>query len=282
MQSSASSSALQPSALIVEEKDHLTGASPFQATTMKQGRLSGAEIKESLTPLRAIPWPTHEPSMRTHHPFVVMAKAKGAHLPTIHVDGWFARLAIAELSSILHRAMGKERLKEGYEGLVEAAAIIARRNTVEEQQEMVEEALKKAFPQALLSLASLLYHILGDLFDSKIARMLARVFYKHESVKNPFGFNQRVRLDSTCMKLDEMFLEATNCAGMCTNLCKLPSQKFIRESLGMPTYMVPNFEEKSCEIIFGQHPPADDPALKQPCYQRSCMAKQAHGVDCSR
>ncbi|KAG0487286.1 hypothetical protein HPP92_009381 [Vanilla planifolia] len=90
--------------------------------------------------------------MRTHHPFVVMAKAKGAHLPTIHVDGWFARLAIAELSSILHRAMGKERLKEGYEGLVEAAAIIARRNTVEEQQEMVEEALKKAFPQALLSL----------------------------------------------------------------------------------------------------------------------------------
>ncbi|KAL0906958.1 hypothetical protein M5K25_025493 [Dendrobium thyrsiflorum] len=66
------------------------------------------------------------------------------------------------------------------------------------------------------------------------------------------------------------FLEATNCVGMCTNLCKLPSQKFINKSLGMPTNMIPNFEDKSCEIIFGQLPPADDPALKQPCYHNSC------------
>ncbi|KAK8959238.1 hypothetical protein KSP40_PGU017556 [Platanthera guangdongensis] len=56
---------------------------------------------------------------------------------------------------------------------------------------------------------------------------------------------------------------------MCTNLCKIPSQKFINNSLGMPTNMIPNFEDKSCEIIFGQHPLADDPALKQPCY-RTC------------
>ncbi|CAL9072163.1 unnamed protein product [Musa textilis] len=182
------------------------------------------------------------------------------------------------------------------------------------------------------------------------------------------------------------FLESTNCVGMCTNLCKIPSQKFIQDSLGMPVYMVPsslyiwistmsisnykrrifqnkcvkhflsaslldfsrrlvplsevlcamskdglykpllcstffhssrclrrnclfvsslplhwtlfipegnlcsnsinkmvartdkilavkespNFEDMSCEMIFGQQPPLDDPALKQPCYHKSC------------
>ncbi|KAG0487305.1 hypothetical protein HPP92_009400 [Vanilla planifolia] len=187
----------------------------------------------SLTPLRAIPWPTHEPPMRTHHPFVVLAKAKGAHLPTIHVDGWFARLAIAQLSR-------KERLKEGYEGLVEAAAIIARRNTVEEQQEMVEEALKKAFPQALLSLIRAI--VPSSKFSREFFAMFTTMFFSwlvgHCEVKEAQFQEKRERNVVYIPKC--RFLEATNCAGMCTNLCKLPSQKFIRESLGMPTYMVPS------------------------------------------
>ncbi|ERM93960.1 hypothetical protein AMTR_s00264p00017830, partial [Amborella trichopoda] len=65
------------------------------------------------------------------------------------------------------------------------------------------------------------------------------------------------------------FLETTHCAGMCVNMCKLPSQKFLKDSFGIPVNMVPNFEDMSCEMIFGQQPPAamDDPALKQPCYK---------------
>lgn len=36
------------------------------------------------------------------------------------------------------------------------------------------------------------------------------------------------------------FLEETNCVGMCINLCKMPSQSFIKDSLGMPVNMVPS------------------------------------------
>ncbi|KAJ8441826.1 hypothetical protein Cgig2_021516 [Carnegiea gigantea] len=36
------------------------------------------------------------------------------------------------------------------------------------------------------------------------------------------------------------FLESSNCVGMCTNLCKFPTQKFIKDSLGMPVTMVPS------------------------------------------
>ncbi|KAA3459315.1 beta-carotene isomerase D27, chloroplastic-like [Gossypium australe] len=78
------------------------------------------------------------------------------------------------------------------------------------------------------------------------------------------------------------FLEQSNCVGMCINLCKMPSQAFIKDSLGMPLNMVPNFDDMSCEMIFGQDPPTpnDDPALKQPCY-KLCRANQKHTVKSS-
>ncbi|KAK4382709.1 Beta-carotene isomerase D27, chloroplastic [Sesamum angolense] len=53
---------------------------------------------------------------------------------------------------------------------------------------------------------------------------------------------------------------------MCTNLCKMPSQAFIKDSLGVPINMVPNFEDMSCEMIFGEEPPeqSSDPAFTHP------------------
>lgn len=36
------------------------------------------------------------------------------------------------------------------------------------------------------------------------------------------------------------FLEETNCAGMCINLCKIPTQSFIKNTLGMPVNMIPS------------------------------------------
>lgn len=33
-----------------------------------------------------------------------------------------------------------------------------------------------------------------------------------------------------------------------------------------------DFEDMSCEMIFGQEPPEDDPALKQPCFATKCKS----------
>nr|XP_016446818.1 PREDICTED: beta-carotene isomerase D27, chloroplastic-like [Nicotiana tabacum] len=78
------------------------------------------------------------------------------------------------------------------------------------------------------------------------------------------------------------FLEETNCVGMCTNLCKMPSQLFIKDTLGMPVNMVPNFDDMSCEMIFGQDPPQPDtdPAFVQPCY-KLCKLSNKHQRDCN-
>ncbi|EPS65195.1 hypothetical protein M569_09583, partial [Genlisea aurea] len=65
-------------------------------------------------------------------------------------------------------------------------------------------------------------------------------------------------------------LEGTKCIGICTNMCKMPCQSFIKESLGMPINIVPNFDEMSCEMVFGEDPPPEssDPAFSAPCYER--------------
>eukprot|EP00271_Cylindrocystis_brebissonii_P014304 TRINITY_DN35621_c0_g1_i1.p1 TRINITY_DN35621_c0_g1~~TRINITY_DN35621_c0_g1_i1.p1 ORF type:complete len:300 (+),score=48.25 TRINITY_DN35621_c0_g1_i1:226-1125(+) len=64
------------------------------------------------------------------------------------------------------------------------------------------------------------------------------------------------------------YLEASGCVGMCVNMCKLPTQDFFTNDFGLPLTMTPNFEDMSCEMIFGQQPPPleEDPALQQPCY----------------
>ncbi|MFS8014626.1 putative beta-carotene isomerase [Helianthus anomalus] len=36
------------------------------------------------------------------------------------------------------------------------------------------------------------------------------------------------------------FLEEGSCVGMCTNLCKMPTQEFIKKSFGIPVNMVPS------------------------------------------
>ncbi|CAL1373705.1 unnamed protein product [Linum trigynum] len=68
------------------------------------------------------------------------------------------------------------------------------------------------------------------------------------------------------------YLENSGCVGMCVNMCKIPTQDFFTNEFGLPLTMNPNFEDMSCEMIYGQAPPAfeDDPVAKQPCFANIC------------
>ena len=50
------------------------------------------------------------------------------------------------------------------------------------------------------------------------------------------------------------YLEATGCAGVCVNMCKLPAQDVMASEFGVPVYMAPNFETGGCRMFFGQEP----------------------------
>jgi Beta-carotene isomerase D27-like, C-terminal len=68
------------------------------------------------------------------------------------------------------------------------------------------------------------------------------------------------------------YLAESGCVGMCVNMCKVPTQEFFTKKFGIPLTMTPNFENLSCEMIFGQMPftPDIDPDYTQPCLQLQC------------
>lgn len=42
------------------------------------------------------------------------------------------------------------------------------------------------------------------------------------------------------MGLGKRYLEASNCVGLCVNMCKIPTQDFFANSLGVPVTMTPS------------------------------------------
>ncbi|KAF5482311.1 hypothetical protein F2P56_002892 [Juglans regia] len=207
---------------------------------------------------------------------------KEARKTNFYNDNWFDQIAINHLSQSVQAATGLRNSKSGYESLVEAARMASQNFNPIQQREVVIHALERAFPRPILSLIKTL------LPQSKLAReyfaAFTTVFFAwlvgYCEVRESELNGRRERNVVHIKKC--RFLEETNCVGMCINLCKMPSQAFIKDSLGMPVNMVPNFDDMSCEMIFGQDSPAstDDPALKQPCYKQ-CKAKQKHSMKCS-
>ncbi|MQL68864.1 hypothetical protein Taro_001155 [Colocasia esculenta] len=74
------------------------------------------------------------------------------------------------------------------------------------------------------------------------------------------------------------YLENSGCVGMCINMCKIPTQDFFTNEFGLPLTMIPNFEDMSCDMVYGQVPPPfeEDPVSTQPCYANLCKFKRFH------
>ncbi|KAL3531289.1 hypothetical protein ACH5RR_010611 [Cinchona calisaya] len=196
----------------------------------------------------------------------------------VYKDNWFDRIAINHLSHSLQEKTGMRSSKNGYDGLVEAAGMVYRQLGSSKQRELVIQTLEKAFPRPILS-------TIRDLLpQSKFARefyaVFTTVFFAWlvgpcEVVESEF----EGRKEKNVVHIKKCrFLEGTNCVGMCTNLCKMSSQMFIKNSLGMPVNMVPNFDDMSCDMIFGQEPPLaiNDPAFMQPCFKLCKENKRTH------
>ena len=70
------------------------------------------------------------------------------------------------------------------------------------------------------------------------------------------------------------FLEEAGCAAVCVNACKMPTQQFFNEDMGVPMRMVPDYETLECRFEFGVAPTAADEAEARsaPCFGACPMA----------
>ncbi|KAL4571931.1 hypothetical protein LXL04_018699 [Taraxacum kok-saghyz] len=200
---------------------------------------------------------------------------------TVYNDNWFDRVAIDYLSKAVQDTTGIRNEKSGYESLVVAAREVFRSFDPIQQRQLVVKALQNATPGPLAFLIKRMLppsKFSREYFTAFTTMFFAWLVGPCEIRESDF---EGVKEKNVVHIKKCRFLESTNCAGMCTNLCKVPSQEFIQSSFGIPINMVPNFDDMSCEMIFGQNPPAlqDDPVFKQPCY-KLCNVKNKHDTSC--
>lgn len=66
------------------------------------------------------------------------------------------------------------------------------------------------------------------------------------------------------------FLEESGCASVCVNSCKIPTQNFFIQDMGLPLTMTPDYETYECQFSFGLTPSVQSEveAKNTPCLSR--------------
>uniref|UniRef100_J3M3P1 Beta-carotene isomerase D27-like C-terminal domain-containing protein n=1 Tax=Oryza brachyantha TaxID=4533 RepID=J3M3P1_ORYBR len=193
-------------------------------------------------------------------------KAAREHQPSFADD-----LLLAFFRAKMVEEVGWDSEKPGYTGLIEVANRLMTRgkSALETEQSAVYNfllsipnvttwaqvrVLQSLFPPLLLVLFKAL---LAPIADGQLASMMVGEFTgSHKLSPPPLVFVEKCK-----------YLEESKCLGICINTCKLPTQSFFNDHMGVDLYMEPNFEDYSCQFNFGVPPPPldTDKALKEPC-----------------
>jgi hypothetical protein len=74
------------------------------------------------------------------------------------------------------------------------------------------------------------------------------------------------------------FLETAGCVRTCLHTCKIPTQRFFLEEMGLPVTLNPNMTDYSCRFDFGVPPVPleDDPIGLSPCFDMCTRRGSVH------
>jgi hypothetical protein len=191
----------------------------------------------------------------------------------IYNDGAIARLFIWLFSRKMSKAVGKDTGRRGYDGFVDLSQQIMQGRNAQQQQALVAVVLKSLVPSQVLWLIRHLFSPtrlvceLNAWFATRLFEWLVGPCeVKTVEFTDAQGQVQQQRSGVQIKKC--RYLDESRCVGMCVNMCKLPTQRFFTEDFGIPLTMVPNFEDFSCEMVFGQLPP---PLETEEAYNQTCL-----------
>ncbi|KAG2451712.1 hypothetical protein HYH02_003492 [Chlamydomonas schloesseri] len=168
--------------------------------------------------------------------------------------------------------------KPVYDDFVRISNEIMRGRNSVEQRLVVRDVLNSLMPKEAPPVFRALFP--PTKFSAEFNALIASVSFfwlvgaselkEEDVVVGPDGEKRRQRSVVHIKKC--RYLEASGCVGMCVNMCKVPTQTYFTEEFGLPLTMNPNFEDLSCDMIFGQMPPPThlDPVYTQPCFATQC------------
>ncbi|BBN13496.1 beta-carotene isomerase [Marchantia polymorpha subsp. ruderalis] len=206
---------------------------------------------------------------------LVPAPAPHLNVPTQYEDSWLEKKSIQFLTNRLERLSGKTTELEGYDGFVDMTRKLVHGLPASSQRDTVHKLLHMVLPSWLLFTFRL---VPKATFLNEYYAVFTKLFFRwligdteiREAEVNGVMMRSTVHIKKC------RYLENSQCVGLCVNLCKNPTQEFIGKQFGMPLTMNPNFEDMSCDMIYGLKPPPieEDDAYKQPCYSLCKTAKQ--------
>ncbi len=208
---------------------------------------------------------------------------------TIYQDNWLDRLSIGLLSLKIAQVTGAKTEHRGYSGFVDLSMALTQGRNALEQRELVGELLRSLVPAPILWAIRTVFSPTRWVCESN-AWFASKLFtwligpcdWIETEIANEDGATQVQRSGVHIQKC--RYLEETGCVGTCINLCKMPTQKFFTEEFGIPFTMKPNFEDLSCEMIFGQMPPEleTEAIYSQPCLATQCDSATSKAPACPK
>jgi hypothetical protein len=207
--------------------------------------------------------------------------AKATVEKTVYNDSLLDRLCIWLFSRKMAKAVGQETQLKGYDGLVDLSKQIMQGRNAREQKERVLVVLNSLIPAQALWLVRKLFEPtqlvceLNAWFATKMFGWLVGPSEVKQVEVTELGGTVRLQKSGVQIKKCR-YLEQSQCAAMCVNMCKLPTQEFFAREFGIPLTMTPNFEDYSCEMIFGQMPL---PIEQEAAYNQPCLAAHGQGAD---
>jgi len=192
---------------------------------------------------------------------------------TAYHDSWFDRIFIWLFSRKMANALGKGTAQSGYDGFVALSQQIMQGRNAAQQQALVAVVLKSLVPAQALWLIRTVFSPtrlvceLNAWFATVLFEWLVGPCEVTEVTVPDADGQSQVQKSGVHIKKCR-YLEQSRCVGMCINMCKLPTQQFFTEDFGIPLTMTPNFEDFSCEMVFGQAPP---PLETEAAYQTPCL-----------
>lgn len=181
-------------------------------------------------------------------------------------------LFLSSFRNKLVQEVGLDSEKPGYDGLIELVNhLMMKGKSSSDARDAAIRILVSLFPPLVLKLYKIL---ISPLAGGKIAAMMvARVTaLTCQWLMGPCTVNSVDLPDGTSCQSGVFverckYLEESKCVGVCINTCKLPTQTFFKDYMGVPLLMEPNFSDYSCQFKFGILPPLpkDDTTLKEPC-----------------
>jgi hypothetical protein len=190
----------------------------------------------------------------------------------VYHDNFFDRWMIQYFSVVTSKQLGGLPFDGTYEGYVELSREIMKGRNTSQVHSLVAGILGSLLPPQSPERFKEWFPL--NRRNAEINAWITTIGFKwlvgpSEVQDAEITFNGEKQVWKSGVKIKKCrYLENSGCVGMCTNMCKIPTQKFFLEQFGLPLTMNPDFETLECEMIFGQEPPPieEDPVYNQPCF----------------